>query len=849
MDIMKRVSFSLFFVFLVHFVSGQVLSVSGRGTKNDFSLSGPDSNCVILVDSMDADVVKIAANLFSEDVNRVTGIKPAVCFNLPKSTENVVIIGSMEKSQFIGKLMKKGKISVQNIQGQWERYNIKTVSDPFPGIKHALVIAGSDRRGAAFGVFEISRAIGVSPWYWWADVPARRMSSIFIKPVDYTSDSPSVKYRGIFLNDEDWGLQPWAAHMMDKDSKDIGPNTYAKIFELLLRLKANFIWPAMHDCTKAFYYYPGNPVTADKYAIVVGSSHCEPILRNNVFEWAENYEHEYGKKPGEWRYDINKDEIYKYWDDRAKQSRNYESVYTVGMRGIHDGSMPGPKSRDEKLKLLQQVITDQRNLLSQDLNKDINKIPQIFCPYKEVLQLYQAGLQLPDDVTIVWADDNHGYIRQLSNPQEQRRSGASGIYYHLSYWGAPHDYLWLSSVSPSLASYELSKAYALGASNLWVINVGDIKPAEAEVQFTMDLAYDIHQWGPENASQYTQKWASEIFGEKFAKQIADIKKEYYRLAECAKPEHMGILLFDDTTAEERLNDYAKITKKAEMLKSQIPAEFQDAYFQLVYYPVMGADLMNEKIIYSRKSLDLAAKGDSLALAYSGKAEAAFAKIKELTEIYNQKISGGKWQRMMSWKPRNLEVFNMPKVATAAMIGQVWVKDTVKGTKKQVEKVQGASASEKVSRSGKVILSAADIVATHPSNGQTIKVMDGLGIGGKGITIMPYDWAPVDESSLSKASSIEFKTKLTKGEKSVNILCLPTRSYYPGRKLRYAISVNNGAPQIVNMDIPQEDRKWEEAVLRGFSLGHTIHQLSTNGEASIRIYFLDPGLVINRIEVK
>jgi hypothetical protein len=286
-----------------------------------------------------------------------------------------------------------------------------------------LVIAGSDRRGTAYGIFHLSRLMGVSPFVWWADVFACKEKSSYMFQVPYISKEPSVQYRGIFINDEDWGLQPWAAKNMDTDIKDIGPKTYAKVFELLLRLKANYIWPAMHPCTRAFYYYKQNPKVADDYAIVVGSSHAEPMLRNNVFEWAVNFENEYGKKSGEWRYDTNKDIVYNYWNDRVKQATNYESVFTVGMRGVHDSGMPGPKDADEKLKLLEQIITDQRQMLQNNFKKQPDKLPQIFVPYKEVLSLYRRGMKLPDDITIIWPDDNHGYIRQLPNEAEQKRSG------------------------------------------------------------------------------------------------------------------------------------------------------------------------------------------------------------------------------------------------------------------------------------------------------------------------------------------------------------------------------------------------------------------------------------------
>ena len=397
---------------------------------------------------------------------------------------------------------------------------------------------------------------------------------------------PSVKFRGIFLNDEDWGLKPWAAANMDADIKDIGPNTYAKIFELLLRLKGNFIWPAMHPCTKAFYYYKDNPKVADQYAIVVGSSHCEPMLRNNVDEWTNNFQKEYGKTPGPWRYDTNKEEIHRYWDDRAVESAGRESVYTMGMRGIHDSDMPGPKDDKQKIELLKKVMTDQREILAARLQKPIDQIPQIFCPYKEVLNLYQKGIGLPDDVTIVWADDNHGYIRQLSTPKEQLRSGRSGVYYHLSYWGAPSDFLWLSSVSPELVSYEMSKAFQFGADRLWVFNVGDLKPAEAEIQFAMELAWDVRRWTPEKARTYIEHWAAETFGPEYAQRIANIKSEYYLLAQSGKPEHLDLITFSRDEAQRRLDAYQRIAREATELNQAMPDRLKDAYFQLILYPTV-----------------------------------------------------------------------------------------------------------------------------------------------------------------------------------------------------------------------------------------------------------------------
>jgi hypothetical protein len=672
--------------------------------------------------------------------------------------------------------------------------------------------------------------MGVSPWTWWADVHPAKHPNIFVSTGLRVQGPPSVQYRGIFLNDEDWGLQPWAARNMDTAVKDIGPHTYARIFELLLRLKANYIWPAMHPCTKAFYHYPENPVLANDYGIIVGSSHCEPMLRNNVFEWAENFEEEYGVKPGEWRYDLNKEQITRYWEDRVKQSAAYPSVYTVGMRGIHDGSMPGPKSVPEKVKLLQQIILDQRQLLGNGLHQSPQNIPQIFCPYKEVLTVYRNGLQLPDDITIVWADDNHGYMRQLSDPQEQQRSGGSGVYYHLSYWGAPQDYLWLSSISPSLVSYEMTRAFEHGASKLWVFNVGDIKPAELEISFAMDLAWNVQEWKPASAYRYAEKWAAETFGAAFAKPIAAIKAQYYELANAGKPEHMASISFPQAAADRRLQAYRQLSAQATALYKKIPAHLKDAYFQLIYYPVEGARLMNEKILYARQSLTLAATGDDKALAYATRAGNAFKQIQSLTAIYNDSLAGGKWKGMMSWHPRDLAVFKMPAVATQAM----------------VDSVKQATPAEDIQERRYSMIPAANFQYAQAGK---FRIIPGLGITGKGVTLAAAGSSPQKDTALGQQPFLEYKVSATADKHTIRVQSMPTQSVTGSGKLRYAISVNNDAPQVINLHTESETSTWKQNVLRGFSAGTTTHQIQHTGISTIRIYVLDEGLVLNQLTIE
>lgn len=410
-------------VLIIIFAMLCVFTVEAQN-KNDFSIVTTNEVTGILIDKRDAKVVEIAAEILADDIFKVTGKQIHVSSD--KST-TTIIAGTIDNSYLIDELIAKQKVDVSEIMGQWETYSIQVLENPVKGVEKALVIIGSDRRATAYGLLEISRMIGVSPWEWWADVIPDKKEKVVISVDDKVYGSPSVKYRGIFLNDEDWGLQRWAALNFEPETGDIGPKTYAKVFELLLRLRANTVWPAMHSCTKPFYFYPKNKQVADDYAIVIGTSHCEPMLCNINAEWNS-------ETMGEWRYDNNSETIKKLFQARTKETANFEGIYTMGMRGKHDSPMiVGEDNTDSQVELLENVITDQRGILEDKTGKKANEIPQIFIPYKEVLNYYQNGMQVSDDISLVWTDDNYGYIRQLSNAKEQNRSGGAGIYYH-NYW-------------------------------------------------------------------------------------------------------------------------------------------------------------------------------------------------------------------------------------------------------------------------------------------------------------------------------------------------------------------------------------------------------------------------------
>jgi hypothetical protein len=632
------------------------LSWVTSGYRNgDFKLVSGVSAADILIAPDDFKVVRIAADNLAMDVERVTGQKPSVNVEATGLSDHVVMVGTLGKSALIERLVHEGKLDVTQLRGQWESFVIATVHNPLPNVSLGLAIVGSDRRGTAYGVFELSQAIGVSPWYWWADVRPAHRNNLFVRAGTRQEGPPSVQYRGIFLNDEDWGLQPWAAKTFEPELGDIGPRTYARICELLLRLKANTLWPAMHECTRAFNLYPQNKIVADDYAIVMGSSHAEPMLRNNVTEWTGRHE--------DYDYTKNPDGVRRYWEERVEQNGRFENIYTLGMRGIHDSAMQGPKTSAERIKVLQQIFADQRKMLVKHVNNDLTKIPQIFTPYKEVLTDYRNGLQVPEDVTIVWPDDNFGYIRYFPTPAEQKRRGGFGVYYHVSYLGRPLSYLWLETTPPALIWEEMSKAYDHNVRKFWMLNVGDLKPGEVGIDFFMQMAWDIKRWRRENLNDFLKQWAQRAFGPKHADEIAAVLDQYYRLGFARKPEHLQWYLpgetpkASDLTAvdygdelQQRLDDYQLLMTHADRLYAAMPARLRDAFYELVAYPVRGAALANQRFFMTEKSGLYFAQGRASAGEWARRANEAGERMALETGYYNDKLAGGKWRHMMSLAP-------------------------------------------------------------------------------------------------------------------------------------------------------------------------------------------------------
>lgn len=783
------------------------------------------SKAKILIDKRDASVVAVAVEALSNDIRMVLGECPN------KSSRQLIIAGTLGRSSYIDRLAKKGKIDAESIRGKWEAYGLQTVKKPMRGIDEALVVYGSDPRGTAYGIFEISRKLGVSPWVWWADVKPTKRQEVVLDIDKRVVDGPDVQYRGIFINDEDNGFNPWASKMMDPDLKNCGPNAYAKVFELLLRLRANTLWPAMHPCSKSFWLFKGNPEMARKYDIVIGSSHCEPLLTNSAAEWK--------KDMGAYNFATNKDGVMKYLAKRVGESKGMDVIYTMGMRGIHDLPIQGYKTTEDKVHGLTDIIASERQLLADSIHSDVTKVPQMFCPYKEVLEAYNAGLKVPDDIMVCWVNDNHGYIRQLPNQSEQARSGGNGIYYHLSYWGAPKQWIWLSSISPSLVAFEMQKAYAMNVKRMWIVNVGDIKPAEAETEFFLDMAWDTKRWNVGNAWQFAYQWAENTFTPALAKSIGDIKTEYYRLAASGKPEHITLISYSQDEICQRLADYAALVRKTDEVKRLVPDRLQDAFFELVEYPVKGAAFMNEKILkerMARNAMRSAMKETAIdsAKRYETEARQAYRQILTLSEYYNKELAGGKWNGMMGISPRWRPEFLAP------------LDDSTK-TKREATVYAVPRTESKVVKASQYLRKS-----------ESVKLLKGLGVTGEALAVFGQKDSTLSSVSMEtpiynnveEAPFVEYVLDAKYGDNLVTVMCVPSFPLNKDYKLRCAISMNGAKPVVKNLATEVGDSVWSQNVLTGYTQSATtVWKAQGDEEVKVRVYLLDPGVAVEGIKVQ
>jgi hypothetical protein len=630
--------------------------VSTSPVNHGFVLSADGKSAQICVDANDWKGVTRAANDLATDIQRVTGAKAEVTVGSTVAPKSVVV-GTLGKSALIDGLVKTGKIKVDDIRGEWESYVVQ--SD-----ENHLYVVGSDKRGTIYGIYDISEKIGVSPWYWWADVPVRKSSALYVKSGRYMQPSPKVKYRGIFINNEEPSFCTWArTHFGGNNSK-----MYTHMFELLLRLKANYLWPAMWS-SNFNEDDPMNPYLADEYGIVMGTSHHEPMMRSHS---------EYRKrrdKVGPWDYVDNRARIDSFFYEGMERNKNYENLVTIGMRG--DGDVAMGKGNDaENIQTLREVMAGQRDIIRRVYGKDPSAIPQLWAVYTEVQRYYDAGLTAPDDVTLLFCDNNWGYIRRIGPEKEYNRTGGLGLYYHIDMNGGPWNDRWVNTTTIPKMREQLNLAYQTGLDRIWIINVGDLKPRESAIDFIMHYAWNPDGIKAGQEMDYLKHFTATAFGEDNAAEAADLMAKFtkynlWRKAEVETTDYFSIVNYHE--ADRLLELWQNLAARAEALKVKIPAEAQDAYYQLVYYPVVASAGVAQIYIYAGMNRLYAKQGRIIANDYAAKVHQLFEKDKELTDYYNNVMADGKWKGMMLDKHIGYKIWSMPEANVLPPLDSVTLK--------------------------------------------------------------------------------------------------------------------------------------------------------------------------------
>lgn len=634
-------------------------SLISRKKHNGYlELASKNRNAPILMSPADWNGVKRAAHDLSADFERVTGNKTAVLESLPntvptRSTECAIIVGTRGKNPIIDDLLLKGKLQGNLSANTPEAYLIQTVENPVKGLDRALVIVGSDKRGTIYGIYEISRLIGVSPWYWWADVRARKSETLFVNPSYVLSDAPAVRYRGIFLNDEYPALTNWVREKFGEAEISVDPPVpanianygtefYSRVFELLLRLKANYLWPAMWN--NAFNEDdPNNARLADEYGIIMGTSHQEPMLRAQK-EWDRRFGDTFGK----WNYGETPEELEKFWREGIERNRQFESIVTIGLRGADDTEMSRGTLRENR-DTLEKIVNRQRNIIAGVTGKKMEEVPQQWCLYKEVQEYYEDGMRVPDDVILLWSDDNWGNQRRLPTVAERARSGGAGIYYHFDYHGGPRSYQWTNTTTIAKIWDQMTLAREYGADRVWIVNAGHLKGYEYPVSFFMDLAWCPERYNGENIGQYTSSWATQLFGDEISSEVADIielcaRYNARRKPELLSPDTFSLLHYGE--AERVMQEWKSLAQRAERLYEKCSTDMRDAVYQLVVFPVHSSTILYNIYISAGKNALWVAQGRVAANKNKQKALSLFSDFTALMKEYNTVFAHGKWAHFM-----------------------------------------------------------------------------------------------------------------------------------------------------------------------------------------------------------
>jgi len=895
----------------------------------------------IFVDTNDYPGVARAAHDLRADIARVSGCTPVLAQNIRELGQTAIFVGTLGRCAAIDNLVRRGGLDVSGVAGRWESFVIQTVPHPLPGVDSALVIAGSDKRGTIYGVYELSEQIGISPWYWWADVPVKHHDLLRIKAGRCTEGPPAVKYRGIFLNDEAPALTGWVKEKFG----DYNHTFYTNVFELLLRLKANYLWPAMwNNCFNEDD--PLNPRLADEYGIVMGTSHVEPMMRADK-EWNRQ-----GFAAAQWNYEKNPDALRRFWTEGLERARNYENIITIAMRGKIDT----PMSETANIALLEKIVAAQRNIIEAVMHTNAASVPQLWALYKEVQEYYEKGMRVPDDVTLLWCDDNWGNLRRLPAQEERQRRGGAGIYYHFDYVGGPRNYKWLNTIPITKVWEQMDLAYQYGADRIWIVNVGDLKPMEFPMEFFLTLAWNPQRWPKERLGDYARLWAAREFGSAQAANIADLICEYTKFNGRRKPELLEPGTFSLTNYREAdtvVSAWNTLAKRAEATYQELPENARDAFYELVLYPTKACAVVNELYAAAAKNQLYAAQGRASANDFAARARQLFRLDADLSAYFNHTLAGGKWSHMMDqthigytyWQepPSNalpkltelevpdtaslgvavegsaascpgatnelalpvfdsftrpscfLDVFNRGKTprAFSASASAPWIE--LSATNGMIEKELRLWVSVdwtkvpsgpthgflRISQpSAEAIQVRVDVF--NPDN-PARDALDGFAETGGCVSIEAAHftrktdtpsvrWEVIEDYGRTLSSMATFPVTAPSGNSpqdsprleykvylfstgAVEVACMiaPTLNFAPGRGLRFAVSLDDEVPKLMTAVpkgyfVDNGNRDWEESVKDSVRIVKSTHLVETPGYHTLKIWRIDPGVVLQKIVV-
>lgn len=773
-----------------------------------------------LIIASDADQgIKHAINNLSTDFERVTGHRATITetSNFAKligNSNNIQIIAGQADSELIKEIYSSCDTDLSKLCGKFEAYLITQATY---NNKPIIVIAGSDKRGTIYGIYELSAQIGVSPWHYWADVPSRQHDNLYFISGAYTEGEPKVEYRGIFINDEAPAFSGWthAVH------GGFNSKLYEHVFELILRLKGNFLWPAMWGRS----IYDDDPLSgplANEMGIVIGSSHHEPMGRYHV-EWSR-----YGE--GEWNYQTNKNVLQQFWTEGMERMKDWETVVTLGMRG--DGDEPMGKDRD--IALLEQIIADQRALIKDITKKPLAETPQVWALYKEVQDYYDMGMRIPDDVTLLLCDDNWGNVRKLPLLGSELHPGGYGMYYHFDYVGGPRNYKWLNVTQNQRIWEQMNLAYRHGVKKLWVVNVGDIKPMEYPITFFLDMAWNPDRFDGTNLQAHTQQWCGEIFGKQYATQSARLLDTYTKYSARVTPEllnHKTYSLDNYNEFEKVTNEYNQLALDALRLYNLLEPKYRDAFDQLVLFPINGSANLYEMYYATAKNQQLAKENNPEANYWADKVVECFDRDSLLTIQYNTNIADGKWPHMMD----------------QIRIGYTYWQQPKERAMPEVTRVTEPSQRDRIyiENDGYVSIEACNYSRKSNTSNNNWLVIENMGKTSSGVTTMPADKSPEKEKELF----LEYDVKLQQsGDITLHVYLSPTLNYNANKGLRYAVSIDGGKETVVNFNQDLTNNSWGKWVSNSIIESTTKHKVKKEGAHTIRFRALDPGVVLQKLVI-